>query len=88
MPLFQVRNRRTKMVLGEVEVDDPTAVLDELAASTGTTVEEIAQSLGATIEEAKAALDIAVIRVPLVLRLSNRPRRGALPPRRLFAHNQ
>lgn len=61
MPRFQVRNRKTKMILGEVVVADPAQVLDNLADSTGTTIEEIARCLGSTVEEAKEALDIVEV---------------------------
>lgn len=85
MPTFQVRNRRTKMILGEVVVDDPATVLDALKDSLDCTIEEIAASLGSTVEEAKAALDIIEMSAPE--RRGDRPKvgRAAPAPRRLFS---
>lgn len=84
MPTFQVRNRRTKMVLGEVTVADPADVLDGLKDATGSSIEEIALSLGSTVKEATAALDI--IEIKQALRPSTRKRLEFAPlsRRRLF----
>ena len=62
MPLFQVRNKRAKIILGEVTVDDPSEVLSALADATGTTIDDIALSLGSSAEEAAAALDLVEIK--------------------------
>lgn len=64
MPTFQVRNKRTKMILGTVSVADPTEVLAALADTTGTTIDDIATSLGSTVEAAKEALDVVEVREP------------------------
>jgi hypothetical protein len=88
VPTFQVINRRAKLVLGEVTVDDPSAVLDALAEMTGTAIEEIAESLGKTVEEAKAALDIVELSEPRPVRHSERGTRqfkARLSPKRIFA---
>lgn len=89
MPKFTVCNRLTRMVLGEVEVDDPADVLDQLCVQTGSSIEDIALSLGKTVEQAKAALDIIQTEEAApVLRGPSRPgkrvAKATLAPRRLF----
>lgn len=61
MPRYEVRNKVTRMVLGEVVVDYDEDVLRALAYATQSTVEEIAHSLGKTAEEAKAALEVVLL---------------------------
>jgi hypothetical protein len=86
MPRFQVRNRKTKIILGEVVVADPAQVLDSLAESTGTTIEEIAKCLGSTVDEAKEALDIVEVLEATWKGGSGRKKNATAPlsPRRLF----
>ena len=85
MPTFQVRNKRTKIVLGEVTVADPEDVLDGLKDATGSSIEEIAHSLGSTIEEAVASVDIVEVKVPKQEKRPRKPEFAPLPRRRLFA---
>ncbi len=85
MPTFQVRNRRTKMVLGEVTVADPADVLNELKDATGSSIEEIALSLGSTVEEATAALDVIEIKSSAKPGSFGRLQSAPLPRRQLFA---
>ena len=85
MPKFQVRNSKTRMILGDVIVADPKKVLSTLAEETGTTIEEIAHSLGSTVEEAKATLQIVEVLEESWKQLAVRKKAvPALPPRRLF----
>lgn len=85
MPTFQVRNRATKMVLGEVTVEDPTKVLEQLREATGSSIEDIALALGSTLEEAEAALDIVVVRgSPPQQRRVRKAEVASLPRRQLF----
>ena len=85
MPTFEVRNRRTKMVLGEVVVERPDEVIDALLDVTGTSVDELASSLGGTLEEATAALDIVEVPPPVPVvekHQATRPLRKAVPAQR------
>ena len=84
MPTFQVRNKRTKIVLGEVIVADPAGVLNELKDATGSSIEEIALALGSTVEEAMASLDIVEVKAPKQLERTIKPQFAPLPRRRLF----
>ena len=84
MPTYQVRNRRTKMVLGEVSVAEPEMVIDELKDATGSSIDEIARSLGATLEEARAALDIVEVGEPKGHRRGNKMEFVPLPRRQMF----
>jgi hypothetical protein len=85
MPTFRVQNRVTRIILGEVTVDEPSQVLDALADATGCSIDDIARSLGATLEEAAAALDIVEVRFsnpkPQAVKAPSRP----LKPKGLYA---
>jgi len=80
MPMYQVRNRKSRIILGEVVVDDPTHVLSRLAEETGTTIEDIANSLGKTVEEAKEAVDIVEMAMPHQNRPAASRKRIEFPP--------
>ncbi len=84
MPTFQVRNKRTKIVLGEVTVPDETKVLDALASDTGCGIDDVARSLGSTVEDAKAALDIVEVREDTPMPRKPKAEFRTLPRRRLF----
>lgn len=86
MPTFQVRNKRTKIILGEVTVEDPAQVLDALVDACGCSIDDVAASLGSTLEEARAALEIVEVLKPepparMLLKVTTRP----LKRRQLFA---
>jgi hypothetical protein len=84
MPRFEVRNKLTMVVMGEVVVEHPEDVLDALAATTQSTVEQIAWSLGKSLEEAKVALEI--VEIPEPHKPSGKRKLvNALPPRPLFS---
>ncbi len=61
MASYEVRNTRSRMVLGTVSVQEPEQVLDALLTETCSTMEDLALSLGSTREEAAAALDIVAV---------------------------
>ena len=61
MPLYRVRNRKSRVTLGEVHAEDESDALGRIAEQSGCTVEEIAGALGKTAEEAKANLEITAV---------------------------
>ncbi|MDB5597410.1 MAG: hypothetical protein JWM36_4371 [Hyphomicrobiales bacterium] len=82
--MFQVRNKKRKIIIGEVSVSDPEKVLEELAMAAGSSVEEIIQSLGKNAEEACAALEIVELPEPQKASGRKRVQLDELPRRRLF----
>ncbi len=85
MASYEVRNTRSRMVLGTVSVQEPEQVLDALLTETCSTMEDLALSLGKTAEEAAAALDIVEVRdaVPPPARGRAKGRIAkTMPPRR------
>lgn len=85
MPTFEVRNRRSKMVLGEVIVETPEQVIAALLDVTGSSMEDLTASLGGTMEAAVAALDIVEIKPAVAIpekHQASRPLKRALPVRR------
>lgn len=80
MPLVQVRNRKSRVVLGQVWCEDEGDALDALAEASGSSVEEIAMALGKTAEQARTNLEITVVEA--VPEAQGR-RKGAAPKKTL-----
>ena len=61
MKAYEIRNKKTGVIMGQVHTDNYQDVLPTFAEMCGCTIDDIADSLGQSVEEAKAALDIVEI---------------------------
>ena len=87
MHTYEIRNRRTRMILGEVHVDQPEDALNEWMADSGMTLEDIFSAFGGSMDTVRASLDIVEVEQhgpELVRRVATAPLRKALPGRRFL----
>lgn len=85
MRTYEVRNKRTGMVLGEVRVEQPDEVLNEWMRESGMTLEDVFKALGGSMEAVREALDICEVVARQATpdeRAATRPLSKPLPARR------
>ncbi len=85
MRTYEIRNKRTGMVLGDVQVEQSEEVLNAWMRENGMTLEDVFQALGGSLEAVREALDISEVtpREPTHdEHAATRPLNKALPARR------